>query len=87
MNRTSKTITFSLPPEMAAQVEKVMRVEGRTRSELVREALRTYLEEREWKALFRYGEQRARDLGLTADDVERLVDEYRVEKAQRAARP
>lgn len=86
MGRTTKTITFSLPPEMAAQVEKAMQAEGRTRSELLREALRRYLEERRWKEVFRYGEQRSRELGLTPDDVERLVDEYREEKARRAVR-
>ena len=40
--RTRQTITISLPPEMLEQVEKTMRAEQRTRSELVREALRTY---------------------------------------------
>lgn len=40
--RTRQTITISLPPKMAAQVEEVMKVENRTRSELVREALRAY---------------------------------------------
>jgi len=41
--RTRQTITISLPPEMLKQVEKTMRSEHRTRSELVREALRTYV--------------------------------------------
>lgn len=41
--RTRQTITISLPPEMAEQVERTMRAEQRTRSELVREALRTYI--------------------------------------------
>lgn len=41
--RTRQTITISLPPEMVEQVEKTMRAEQRTRSELVREALRTYI--------------------------------------------
>lgn len=41
--RTRQTITISLPPEMAKKVEKAMRAEHRTRSELVREALRTYI--------------------------------------------
>ena len=36
--RNTKTITFSLPPEMAQQVQDVMREEGRTMSELIREA-------------------------------------------------
>ena len=47
--RISRTITFSLPPEMAEQVRQVMHEEGRTMSELVREALRLYMEEREWR--------------------------------------
>ena len=41
--RTRQTITISLPPAMAEQVERTMLAENRTRSELVREALRTYM--------------------------------------------
>lgn len=44
--RTRQTLTISLPPEMAKDVERVRRAEHRTRSELVREALRTYLSRR-----------------------------------------
>ena len=51
--RKSRTITFSLPPEMAEQVREVMREEGRTMSELLREALRIYMEQREWRRLER----------------------------------
>ena len=46
MHRNTKTITFSLPPEMAEQVQDVMHEEERTMSELIREALRNYMEER-----------------------------------------
>ena len=60
INRNTKTITFSLPPEMAEQVQDVMREEGRTMSELIREALRNYMEEREWLRTIRYGRLRAR---------------------------
>jgi metal-responsive CopG/Arc/MetJ family transcriptional regulator len=52
--RKTKTITFSLPPEMAEQVRDVMRNEGRTMSELIRETLRNYMEEREWLRTIRY---------------------------------
>ena len=41
--RTRQTIAISLPPEMLEQVENAMKTEHRTRSELVREALRTYM--------------------------------------------
>ena len=40
--RSSQPMTVSLPPEMVKAVDKVRRAESRTRSELVREALRTY---------------------------------------------
>ena len=45
--RISRTTTFSLPPEMFEQVQRVKEEEGRDMSELVREALRLYMEDRE----------------------------------------
>ena len=45
--RKSRTITFSLPPEMFEEVQQVKEEEGRDMSELVREALRLYMEDRE----------------------------------------
>ena len=58
--RISRTITFSLPPEMAEQVQAVMREEGRNMSELVREALRLYMEERELRRQERLERLRSR---------------------------
>ena len=60
INRNTKTITFSLPPDMADRVQDVMRDEGRTMSELIREALRNYMEEREWLRTIRYERLRTR---------------------------
>jgi metal-responsive CopG/Arc/MetJ family transcriptional regulator len=37
-------MTISLPPALVRQFEEVRKVESRTRSELVREALRAYFE-------------------------------------------
>ena len=58
--RISRTITFSLPPGMAEQVQAVMREEGRNMSELVREALRLYMEERDWRRRERIERMRSR---------------------------
>ena len=44
--RESTTFTVSLPPAMAKEIERAMKAEHRTRSELVREALRVYLSAR-----------------------------------------
>ncbi len=79
MPRTTKTITFSLPPEMADRVDEVMKEQGRSRSEFLREALLRYIEECEWRSLLQYGEQRAREKGIGPEDVAPLVEEYRVE--------
>jgi metal-responsive CopG/Arc/MetJ family transcriptional regulator len=46
MARATTTFTVSLPPEMAAELEEAMRLEHRTRSELIREALRRYFSRR-----------------------------------------
>ena len=79
MPRTTKTITFSLPPEMADRVDEVMKQQGRSRSEFLREALLRYIEECEWRQLLQYGEERARENGIGPEDVARLVEEYRAE--------
>ena len=42
MSRTTETFSVSLPPQMAVELEEVRREEHRTRSEMVREALRRY---------------------------------------------
>lgn len=46
MARTRDTMTISLPPAMLAKIERARRAEDRTRSELVREAIRAYLEKK-----------------------------------------
>ncbi len=58
--RISRTITFSLPPEMFDQVQRVKEEEGRDMSELVREALRLYMEEREMRRQQRLERLRSR---------------------------
>ena len=60
MPRKSKVITFSLPPEMEEQLRLVVEEEGRTVSELLREAFRHYLDEREWRRQERMQMRRSR---------------------------
>ena len=60
MPGTTRTVTFSLPPEMAEKVQDVMKEEGRTMSELVRETLRLYMDERKLRRLERHEMLRAR---------------------------
>ena len=41
--RTTKTVTISLPPQMVEALDRLRGQEHRTRSELLREALRHYM--------------------------------------------
>jgi CopG family transcriptional regulator/antitoxin EndoAI len=75
--RNTKILSLSLPPELAEQAERVAKKEGRTRSELFREALRRYIELHELRELQRYGARQAQKLGLTESDIPRLIEEYR----------
>jgi len=75
--RTTRILSLSLPPDLIREVERVAKQEGRTKSELFREALRRYVEERRWRGLQRSGSSRARRLGKTEAGVERAVQEFR----------
>ncbi len=77
MSRATKVWNISLPPEIAKEAEVVAKKEARTKSELVREALRQYLWSAKWKGLRAYGQKKVRKLGLREEDVEPLVDEIR----------
>ena len=61
--RNTAIITFSLPPGMAQELRQVVKEEDRTVSELLREAIRLYMEEREWRRRERMGRLRSRQTG------------------------
>ena len=78
-----KAVTISLPPPLLKEVAQRAKQQHQTTSELVREALRRYLEDRNaadalWKELRAYGVKRAKTLRIkTEADIQRVVDEYR----------
>jgi len=77
MSRETKTWTISLPPKMVKEAERIAKDENRTKSELVREALRFYLDEKEWQYIYKYGTKKAMEKGLSELDIEKLVNEIR----------
>ncbi len=79
MARTTKTITFSLPPDMLERMNDAVAQQGSSRSEFLRMAVVRYIEEQEWGQLFQYGERKAREEGIGPEDVAHLVEEYRSE--------
>lgn len=73
-----RTMNISMPPKLVKEVDRTARIEGRSRSELVREALRQYLARQDrWEQIFAYGEQAARRSGVSEREVARTVKERR----------
>ena len=66
--RNTDTITFSLPPEMAQHLRQVVKDESRTVSEVLREAIRLYMEEREWRIQERMQRRRSRQAAQNEPD-------------------
>ncbi len=77
--RTTKVTSLSLPPKLLREAERLARREGRTKSELLREALRRYMADSRWRDLQEFGRVQTHRLGLNESDVEPLIAEYRTE--------
>jgi len=76
--RTTKPITVSLPTDLLRETQRVAKEETRSRSEVIRDALRQYLASRRWQRLRQWGAETAERLGLkTEADLQRLLDEVR----------
>jgi CopG family transcriptional regulator/antitoxin EndoAI len=76
--RTTKPITVSLPLDLLQETQRVALEEARTRTDLIRDALRQYLASRRWQRLRKWGGETAERLGLkTEADLERLLDTAR----------
>jgi metal-responsive CopG/Arc/MetJ family transcriptional regulator len=73
----SRLLSVSIPDELAAETEALARATGKTKSELVRDALRRHLQHERFAELQRYGRTRVEAMGVGPEEVEVLVDELR----------
>jgi len=83
MPRRSSILSISLPPELSTDLDAVASQERRSRSELVREAVRQYIFLSRWKTLRQKASLKAVERGLKEEDVERLIDEERSARRRR----
>ena len=75
------TVNISFNPDLLKQIDKAAAEESRSRSELLREAARSYIErKRRWGQIFRLGNQVARASGLTSTDMQKEIESFRKQK-------
>ena len=78
MPRQTKIINMSLPEELYAQVDGIAKQRGVSRSQVLKEALKIYVdEEKRWQQIKKWGAETARRLGIRdEDDVEKIREQY-----------
>ena len=77
MSRTSASFSISLPPAMAKKLDRVRKAEHRTRSELVREALRHYMGRSDYLRGLARRMAELPEAVATAEEVEAIEDARR----------
>jgi metal-responsive CopG/Arc/MetJ family transcriptional regulator len=73
----SRLLSVSLSDDLAEETAALAKSLGKTKSEVVRDALRRQLQIERLAKLQRYGRGRAETLGIGPEDSEALVDEMR----------
>lgn len=71
MARSTKVLSFSLPPETADKIKNIARTRHRSNSELLREMVDIYEEhlvESEWENLFAFGAKTAKRFKIKTED-------------------
>jgi len=75
------TVNISFNAKLLKDIDKVAQEEARSRSELIREAARSYIErKRRWARIFKETSLAGRRRGITSDTIEREIAAYRREK-------
>ncbi len=75
------TVNISFSPKLLKEIDKVAQEESRSRSELLREAARSYIErKRRWRRIFEAGSKAGKAKGLTTETIEKEIAAYRQEK-------
>jgi CopG family transcriptional regulator/antitoxin EndoAI len=77
------TVNISFAQDLLKAIDKVAQQESRSRSELIREAARSYIErKRKWGDIFEAGRRTAIASRLTEADVDREITAYRAGKSK-----
>ena len=75
------TVNISFQNDLLSQIDQIAQNEARTRSELIREAARIYIErKKKWESIFSYGQSLSQRYNFTEDDVNKEIKKYRAKK-------
>lgn len=77
----SSTVNISFNDELLKKIDRIAREESRSRSELIREAARSYIDRKyRWNQIFKFSEKQAEKMNISEKDVAEEINEYRKSK-------
>ncbi len=77
----TNTINISFRSDLLSKIDNAAQEESRSRSELIREAARMYIERKSrWRSIFSLGDAATASQGLSSDDVEKEITSHRRSK-------
>jgi len=77
----TKEINISIPSQLLDAAEEIAQQEYRNRSELFREALRSYiLSKKDLSAVYSYGQRQAKKEKITTGNLNQVIEGYRKNK-------
>jgi CopG family transcriptional regulator/antitoxin EndoAI len=78
------TVNISFQGSLLSEIDRLARAESRSRSELLREAARLYIDRKQrWDKLFSYGKTVVARGQLTESDIEAEIHAHRQQKASK----
>ena len=81
---STTTVNVAFQSTLLRQIDRAARAESRSRSELLREAARAYIQRKErWKDVFTMGREIAKTQGLSPSDVSKEIKAHRKSRTSR----
>jgi len=72
------TVNIAFKDGLLKEIDQIAKEEARSRSELLREAARAYIEKKnKWNDIFNFANNQISELNLTPEDVSKEISNYR----------
>ena len=77
----TSTVNIAFKIDFLMLIDQLAKTESRSRSELIREAARMYIDRKsKWKMIFTFGEEKAKLNNISKDDIIDEINDYRNSK-------
>ncbi|MDH5718781.1 MAG: ribbon-helix-helix domain-containing protein [Spirochaetia bacterium] len=74
----TSTVNIAFKDDLLKDIDHIAKQESRSRSELIREAARMYIDKKKkWESIFKFGNKHAKKIKIKETDIEKEIQKYR----------